>query len=108
MQENAQAVLPSTVPNSGTTDRALATWLLPSALGGAAAAGDATDVLPPSVAIPLMLAGLATTKGGRTGLEKALLSRSEAARSIGNKIYDNRSLGSDAAVALMLGYGAHQ
>src|SRR3546814_9107728 len=34
LQSNAQAVLPSTVPNSGTTDRAIAAWLLPTALGG--------------------------------------------------------------------------
>src|SRR3546814_7054660 len=30
LQSNAQAVLPSTVPNSGTTYRAIAAWLLPT------------------------------------------------------------------------------
>src|SRR3546814_13073685 len=53
LQSNAQAVLPSTVPNSGTTDRAIAAWLLPTALGGAAAPGVATDYVPEEAAIPI-------------------------------------------------------
>ena len=105
LQENAQAVLPSTVPNSGTTDRALATWVLPAALGGTAAAGEATDYIPTELAVPMALLGASSTKTGRTALEKFLLSRSEAARSIGNKIYDNRAIGGDVGAALLLGYG---
>lgn len=103
LQSAAQQVLPSTTPNSGTTDRALATWVLPAALGGAAAGGEASDYLPPAATIPIALAGLATTRGGRTALEKMLLGRSEAARSIGDKIYDNRRIGGMFGSPLLLG-----
>ena len=103
LQSAGQDVLPSTTPNSGTTDRALATWLLPAAVGGVAATGDMTDYLPTEAAVPLALAGLASTKGGRTALEKMLLGRSEAARTIGNKIYDNRRIGGMFGAPLLLG-----
>lgn len=105
LQRQGQQVLPSTTPNTGTNDRALATWILPSALGGAAATGEATDYLPPSVTIPLALAGLATTRGGRTGLEKALMGRNDTFRSLGTSIYDRRGLGGDVAAILALQYG---
>src|SRR3546814_17193547 len=95
---SAQAVLPSTVPNSGTTDRAIAAWLLPTALGGAATTGVATDYVPEEAAIPIGLLGLSSTKAGREALEKLLLGRSETARSIGNKVYDNRAIGGNIQI----------
>lgn len=108
LQSAGQSILPSTTPNTGTNDRALATWLLPTAIGGAAATGDLTDYLPTEVAAPLGLAGLATTKAGRAALEKMLLSRPETARSIGNKIYDNRRIGGMFGSPLLLGYSQGQ
>ncbi|ANI79004.1 hypothetical protein [Sphingobium sp. EP60837] len=108
LQSAGQQVLPSTTPNSGTTDRALATWVLPATVGGVAATGDLTDYLPTEAAIPLTLAGLASTKGGRTALEKMLLGRSEAARSIGDKIYDNRRIGGMFGSPLLLGLSQGQ
>lgn len=85
LQRAGQAVLPSTVPNSGTTDRALATWVLPAALGGAAAGSEALD-LPMPVAAGLATLGGLYTRKGNDAIQKLLTSRSSATREIGEAL----------------------
>lgn len=106
LQQAGQDILPSTMGNSGTTDRLLATAVLPGLLGGAAATGSATDYLSPEAAGGLGIMSALATRQGRNALQKLLVSRPEAARSIGDQIYNNRALGSMIGAPLLLGVGS--
>lgn len=105
LQQAGQDILPSTMGNSGTTDRLLATAVLPGLLGGAAATGSATDYLSPEAAGGLGIMSALATRQGRNALQKLLVSRPEAARSIGDQIYNNRALGSMIGAPLLIAGG---
>ena len=102
LQQFGQDILPSEVPNSGTVDRALAAALLPVALGGTAT-GVATDYLSPEAAGGIGLLGALATRQGRNALQAALVRRPEAARAIGDQIYNNRQIGAMIGAPLLLG-----
>lgn len=106
LQQAGQEILPSTMGNSGTADRVLATAVLPSLLGGAAATGAASDYLSPEAAGGIGIMSALATRQGRNALQKLLVSRPEAARSIGDQIYNNRAIGSMIGVPLLLGVGS--
>ncbi len=88
-----QEVLPSTIPDSGTAGR-LATFALPAALtGGAAASGYSSgDVVNPTTATLAALAAL-STRGGSKALQTALVSRSPVFQQAGGRIIANRRYG---------------
>jgi hypothetical protein len=91
-----QAVLPNTIPDSGTAGR-LATLALPAALTGAGAGagyagGDASTGTYSGLALGALL-----TAGGSRGAQRlatrALLNRPDALIRIGNRVYDRAALG---------------
>lgn len=91
LQRNAQNVLPSRMPNSGTTDRA---WLLqafPALAGGVAYQQDLID---PKTAALFGALGLPYTRAGAQTLQKLLVSRPERVRQIGEQIIAQRRWGS--------------
>jgi hypothetical protein len=77
-----QEVLPSTVPNSGTADRGMASLLLPSILGGSAL-GAGTLMDSPGTASTLGLLAALSSKTGAKVLQKSLTSRPKAVRKAG-------------------------
>jgi hypothetical protein len=85
LQQAGQAVLPNTIPNSGTTDRALATAVLPAALGGAAAGSEYFN-LPAPVTGTLAGLGILSTKKGNAALQKLMTSRSPEVRRLGEEL----------------------
>lgn len=83
-----QDVLPSTLPNSGTADRAFVGMALPAALGGAAyGVGELTD---PKIAAPLALLAALSSKSGAKLAQKAMTGRSPATRAAGVKILQQK------------------
>lgn len=84
LQEAAQEVLPSTVPDSGTAGRA-ASMLLPAALGGSAVGGEALNA-PSTVTIPLALLAALSSKTGARVAQKSLTGRGDTAKKIGNAL----------------------
>lgn len=76
-----QDVLPSTIPNSGSADRGMASMLLPVALGGGAVG--AQQFGEPTVAIPLAALTALTSKQGSKIAQKAMTGRSDAMRAAG-------------------------
>jgi hypothetical protein len=105
LQQAGQEILPSTIGNSGTTDRALANIVLPGLLGGAAATGGAADYLSPETAGTLGILSALATRPGRQVTQRLLISRPEAARSIGDQLYNNRAIGGMIGAPLLLGFG---
>jgi hypothetical protein len=108
-----QDVLPSTVPNSGTTDRMLAVQALggAGALGGAAgfagnptaegaAGGTATGL--GSAASLAALAALLGTRGGQSALESILITRPQVAQRVGQGIRRRGGLFGSAGAAVGL------
>ena len=92
----ANDVLPSVVPNSGTTDRALGSLLLPSALGGASLGADQLGYgnAAGGLGVAGGLAGalaLSSTPAGRAALQRALVDRPEAVRRLGEVIFRHRN-----------------
>ena len=85
LQQAGQAVLPNVVPNSGTTDRALATFVLPAALGGSAYGANELGAPAPVVGT-LGLLGAASTKKGNQAIQKLLVSRDPVMRDMGEKL----------------------
>ena len=71
--EAAQHVLPSKVPDSGTTGRALASGLIGGAAAGAAGAGHAAGLV--NLLNPKLLAGVAAASAPYTGLGSAAINR---------------------------------
>jgi hypothetical protein len=92
LTEAGQAVLPNVIPNSGTTDRALATVALPAALGGAAGGSQALG-LDPSITATLGMLALLSTRKGNNAVQGLALKRSDEARAIGEAILKQRRLG---------------
>ena len=89
LTEAGQAVLPNVVPNSGTTDRALATMVLPAGLGGAAAGSNLLG-LPDEVTATLAGLSLLSTKKGNKLFQKLAVERPDAARILGESILNFR------------------
>lgn len=90
-QRDAQTVLPSTIPNSGTTDRAL---LSAAILGGGAAGGDyatgGNGSVSGSTAGILGLLALANTRGGTNVLRSLFTARNQGARNLGEAIINGQ------------------
>lgn len=100
---DAQAVLPSKVPNSGTADRMMVAGLLSAGgVGGAGAgyaAGDAQDGAKLGFGGAALLAALGTRTGQHL-LTGALLNRPDAAVRVGNQIDRNARIGGWGGTAL--------
>jgi hypothetical protein len=92
LAQAGNAVLPSTVPNSGTTDRAMATFVLPAALGGSAAGSEALG-LPPALTASLATLSLMSTKKGNAAIQRLAVSRDPATRAIGEELLRHRRAG---------------
>lgn len=89
--EDAASILPSRVPNSGTTDRMLAQMVLPAALGGSAVGADQFTDSPGLVASLVALAAL-STKTGAKATQKALIGGKKR-KAIGGFIQDQSRIG---------------
>lgn len=105
--EDAQRVLPPTVPNSGTADRlaAMQTLALPATIAGGGAASTIAGVSP-QLSIPLTALALAlSTKTGAKVAQKALTGRGPAARALGTKLINQRRkaglFGASAGAAML-------
>lgn len=96
-----QDVLPSTVPNSGTADRGMASLLVPATLGGGAVG--AQQLGEPKIAVPLAALALLSSKNGAKVAQKALTGRSDAARAIGVAIRRQKRKGGLFGSALATG-----
>lgn len=98
----AQDILPSTIPNTGSADRGIASWLVPA---GLATGGAAASYYDPKIAAPLIALTLLSTKGGAKVVQKALTGRSPAAKALGTKIFQQRRkaglFGASAAQAMV-------
>lgn len=99
--KQGQKVLPSTVPNSGTADRAWQAGLGATALGGAggidyATDGDSNMLGKTAAALALLTAG--GSKVGQKAATKALVDRPELLQHLGNSI--NRRTGLFGAGAM--------
>jgi hypothetical protein len=110
-----QDVLPSTVPNSGTTDRMLAVQALGGvgALGGAAGlvndpsaqgAAQGSGAAIGTTASLAALAALLGTRGGQRALEGVLISRPQIAQQAGQGIRRRSGLFGSTGAGLALGY----
>jgi hypothetical protein len=118
LADDAQTILPSKLPNSGTTDRAIMTGILGTAgLGagigggsgfagggdnaGANAASGAQDgaITGATLAAALALLG---TRGGQAALETALIRRPQALQTAGQAIRRRKGLFGSAAVPIAL------
>lgn len=110
-----QRVLPSTVPNSATFDRAIAAGVLASAAGaggafgydqaqGAQSAQDAAGGTVGTIGAIGALGGLLGTRGGQQALEAILLTRPQGMRAVGEGIRRRRGLFGSAAVPVALEY----
>lgn len=94
LAQAANDVLPSIVPNSGTTDRALASLALPAALGGASYGANELGFGNTATG----LGGLAAlssiyTPSGRAALQALLVQRPDAARRLGETLIRQRRRG---------------
>lgn len=105
LQRAGQEVLPSQVPNSGTTDRAIAAALVPAAVGGA---GYGLDIIGPEEAALLASFGLPYTAAGRAALQRGLVARPGPVRALGESVIQRSRVGgmfgAGAAAPLALGY----
>jgi hypothetical protein len=104
LTEAGQSVMPNVVPNSGTTDRALATFVLPAALGGSAAGSEALG-LPAPVTGALGTLALLSTRKGNNAVQSLALSRNDVVRRIGEELLRQRRaagmFGAGAAMPLL-------
>lgn len=96
-----QDVLPSTIPNSGTADRGMASLLVPATLGGGAVG--AQQLGEPKIAVPLAALALLSSKNGAKVAQKVLTGRSDAARAIGVAIRRQKRKGGLFGSALATG-----
>jgi hypothetical protein len=106
LQQAGQQVLPNAVPNSGTTDRALATLALPTALGGAAAGSDYLN-LPAPVTGSLAALGLLSTRKGNDLFQALVTSRNPKIRQLGEEIIKQTRLGGMFGGAAALPYAVN-
>jgi hypothetical protein len=93
LQRDAQNVLPSTLPNSGTVDRSWVLQAFPAALAGGAYQAGLVDKETAALFAGL---GLPYTRAGQQTLQKLLVSRPERVRQIGEAIIARRQLGARA------------
>lgn len=106
--DSAQTVLPNKVPDSGTAGR-LATYALPTVLGGGGAlgagagslAGDTGTGTMSGLALAAMLMA-GGTKGGQKALEKVLTSRPGVVKNAGTLVRKKSGLFGAAAVPPLL------
>lgn len=94
LQRAGQEVLPSTVPNSGTVDRAAAAALIPMAAGGV---GYETGLLDPQTAGLMAALGLPYTRAGQRTLQFLITSRPEVVRQAGEAMIRNQRVGGTLA-----------
>lgn len=99
LQRHAQDTLPSTVPNSGTIDRAWGSAILPAALGGA---GYGLGLSPEQIALLASL-GLPYTQAGMAMAQTILARRPDIVRKFGQGVSDNARIGGLIAAPLALG-----
>lgn len=103
LADNAQQVLPTKLPNSGTTDRAIVAGILGAGgvggtLGGGAGYAYGDSVTDGAQTGAIGSAGIATalailgTRGGQKALEKVLIDRSGGAKRLGEAIRKKRGL----------------
>lgn len=102
LADAGQQVLPSQVPNSGTTDRLLS-FALPTALGGTAVGADSLGFENAASGLGLLAAMSAGgTKAGQAAINKALLDRPQTAAFLGSLIRKHKGLLGSAFVPLAL------
>lgn len=112
LQQYGQEVLPSTVPNSGTADRGLAAYALPTVLGGSAAGLETFTDAPPQATVPLALLAALSTKGGSGAAQRLMVNRPDTMRRAGEALYGRRRLGGmfgagfSAPLAVSFGIGS--
>lgn len=108
LADNAQQVLPNTIPNSGTTDRVMQAFPLVSLAGGAglgfAAGGDAqstaTGAMTPAALMALLAA--ASSRTGQRAIGAALTQRNPTVRQFSDMMLRRSGLFGSAAVPLAL------
>lgn len=109
LANNAQRVLPSQVPDSGTAGRA-AQMLMPGALAGSGAglgfaAGGGMEGAQTGAGLSALATAaliLGGTRGGQKALQKAIIDRGPRAQMIGRQIRDRRGLFGSAALPLVI------
>lgn len=89
LQRNAQNVLPSTLPNSGTADR---TWVLAAFPAIASGAAYQTGLVDEKTAALFAGLGLPYTRHGQQLFQKMLVSRPDRVRRVGEAILRQRGL----------------
>lgn len=89
LQRAGQETLPSSVPNSGTADRAIGSLLLPVGLGGA---GSYAGLPPEQVALMASL-GLPYTSAGQAALQTLLVTRPDVMRRLGEQVLKRKRVG---------------
>jgi len=88
LQRHAQDIIPSTIPDSGTAGRTLASLALPTVLGGSAVGlGTLTD--HPVASMGLGALALLSTRGGSRALQRSMLGGARRQR-LGQALLDNR------------------
>jgi hypothetical protein len=90
LQQFAQDIVPSTVPDSGTVGRGLAAMALPTALGGAAI-GMGTIADYPITSAGLGALALLSTRGGSRMLQRGMMGGARRQR-LGNRILRNQDV----------------
>lgn len=106
--DNAQSVLPSSIPDSGTGRRAMQMALPASLAGGGAGAGALADGGEGAQTGAITGATLGTllailgTRGGQQALNKALFDRAPAARKLGDFIDRYKGLAGSATIPLTM------
>lgn len=106
LQQAGQAVLPNVVPNSGTTDRALASFVLPAALGGSAVGAEQLNAPTPVVAA-LGGLGMLSTRKGNDAMQTLLTSRNPHLRALGESIVHRARIGGMFGGATALPYAVN-
>lgn len=104
LADNAQEVLPSKVPDSGTARRMIQAGIGATALGGAQASDSylGTDLINPYTIGALALLTAGGTAKGQKALTKALVDRPQALKTTGKWINTRRGLFGRAAIPLAL------
>lgn len=108
LADNAQAVMPNRIPNSGTADRLFQASVLTGGLGGGAgyiSGGDAQSGAAGGAALPTiaaLLLAMGGTKGGQRLITGAITRRPEQVRRAGEQIRRRAGLFGTAAAAPMV------
>lgn len=87
LQRNAQDILPSSVPNSGTADRS---WVLAAFPAIAAGGAELTGQVDPKTAALFATIGLPYTRRGQQLFQKLLVERPEVVRRAGEAVLGQR------------------